>query len=113
MFTVMEIWHLKPGLEDKILQIMQMMDDMLGPPAHVHPGWCGHAQFYQSETQPCEVIMLYPWRTRELHADLLNQEEPRLTTFYADYCESPREIRYYNSLEVEVEHDEPDVHHNH
>jgi hypothetical protein len=105
MVTVFETWRLKPGLEASALALMQEMDCMLGPPAHRHPGWCGHAEFYQSAATPTEVLMVYPWRSRELHEDLAKREEPELQKFYADYCTAPREIRYYDELAVDVDHD--------
>lgn len=106
MISVMEIWHIKPGLEGDALALMQKMDDMLGPAAHDHKGWCGHASFYQSDERPGEIVMIYPWRSRELHEDLTLREEPVLKGFYEEYCASPREIHYYNQLMVEVEHND-------
>ncbi|WP_223280343.1 hypothetical protein [Nostoc sp. PA-18-2419] len=111
MIIVMEIWHLKLVLEDKALELMQMMDEKLGPQAHIHPGWCGHARFYQSFTCLTDVFILYPWRSRELHEDLVAQEEPLLKSFYNDFCTTPREINYYTELPVEVEHEEFDDYH--
>lgn len=105
MIIIMEDWSLKPGLEGRALEIMQEMDDLLGPPAHVHPGWCGHASFYQSASDPRRITMLYPWRSRELHDDLVADEEPRLADFYQRYCAGRREIRYFTEMPVEVEHD--------
>jgi hypothetical protein len=105
MIIVQEIWHLKPGLEDKALELMQQMDDLVGPPAHVHPGWSGHASFYQSTADPTAVIMQYSWYSRELHEDLARDEEPRLQEFYQTYCSMSREIHYYTELPVEVEHE--------
>lgn len=118
MITVIEIWHLKPGLEGSALDVMQRMDDMLGPPAHEHAGWCGHAEFYQSSARPTDVLMIYPWRSRQLHEDLATREEPLLAPFYAEYCSAPREIHYYDRLMVEVEHEHEDEgraasHHHH
>jgi hypothetical protein len=106
MITVLEFWHLKPGLEKDALALMQQMDDMLGPNAHVHPGWCGHARFFQKSELPGEVIMMYPWRSRELHEDLCVQERPVLQGFYEQYCTAPRDIHYFEELMVDVEQGE-------
>jgi hypothetical protein len=108
--TVVELWHLKPELADDALRLMQEMDDLLGPSAHEHPGWCGHAQFLQSHADPALVTMLYPWRSKELHEDLVRGEEPMLERFYEEYCTRPREIHYHDELEVEVEHDHEHEH---
>lgn len=104
MITVMEVWHIKPSFQDKVLDVMQKMDDMLGPPAHQDLGWCGHARFYQSVASPTKVLMIYPWRSRELHEALVEREEPLLRDFLAEHCTAAREIHYYNELPVEVEH---------
>lgn len=109
MISVMEVWHLKPELEGKAFEIMQEMDELLGPAAHEHPGWAGHAYFYQSHERAHEVIMLYSWRNRQEHADLVKQEKPQLEAFYAKYCSQPREIHYYDELLVDVDHDEDHV----
>lgn len=109
MITVVEIWHFKPEFQDKVLELMQSMDNVVGPPAHKHPGWCGHAKFYQNIVGLSDVMMLYPWRSQELHQDLANQEEPLLQDFHDKYCAAPREIYYYTELPVEVEHNEFDT----
>jgi len=103
MISVIEVWHLKSEFADRALELMQRMDDKVGPPAHLHPGWCGHAHFYQSRSQPTEVLMVYPWRSLELHEDLFRGEEPTLHSFYQQYCSRPREIHYYTELPVDVE----------
>lgn len=100
MITIMEVWYLKPGLEDKALEIMQTYDDMVEPPAHDHPGWTGHGQFYQNAERPTEVFMIYPWQSREMHDSLAAAEEPMLQDFYREYCSRPREILYYEELAV-------------
>lgn len=105
MITVMEVWHLKHSLKEKALELMQTMDDLLGPPAHVHPGWCGHASFYQDLDDPTKIVMVYTWRTRELHENLIDQEEPILRSFFEENCAQLRDIYYYSELPVEVEHD--------
>lgn len=106
MITVIEIWHLKPDKKNQALMLMQEMDDIVGPPAHKDSGWCGHAHFYQRTEHPNEVIMMYPWRSRELHEALIMQEETILASFIEENCTGPREITYYNELPVEVEHND-------
>ena len=115
MISVLEVWHLKPELAPRALELMQQMDDTVGPPAHQHPGWCGHARFLQSQSDPGRVLMLYPWRSLDLHEDLTRAEEPTLAEFYERYCTRPREIHYYTELEVDVDgdHDHGDHHHGH
>ncbi|MFS1512053.1 hypothetical protein VQL36_06395 [Chengkuizengella sp. SCS-71B] len=113
MITVMETWYLKNGLEKQALELMQEMDDLVGPGAHEHLGWCGHASFYQNSEKPNEVIMQYPWKSQELHVDLRDKEESLLTAFYAKYCLKPRNIIYFHELEVEVEHDHDSHSHSH
>ncbi|HZF10000.1 MAG TPA: hypothetical protein VFE33_14515 [Thermoanaerobaculia bacterium] len=110
MVVVMETWYLKPGLEDRVVEIMQEYDDLVGPPAHAHPGWCGHGRFFQSTANPSAVTMLYPWRSRELHEDLTANEARLVPPLFAKYCVRPREIHYYQELEVEVEHDHDHEH---
>lgn len=112
--AVMEVWHLKPEMDGRAFEIMQEMDDLVGPNAHEHPGWSGHAYFYQSQESPHELVMLYPWRSQEEHAELVEQEKPLLAGFYDKYCASPREIRYYDELPVDVDHrDEDHAHDDH
>ena len=108
MISVLEVWHLKPEFAPRALELMQQMDDVVGPPAHRHPGWCGHARFLQSRSDPTRVLMLYPWRSHELHADLTRDEEPTLADFYQRYCTRPREIHYYSELAVDVDGDHAD-----
>jgi heme-degrading monooxygenase HmoA len=110
MVVVMETWHLKPGFEDRAVEVMQEYDNLVGPPAHEHPGWCGHGRFFQSAADPSALTMLYPWRSRELHEDLTANEEKLLPPIYEKYCARPREIRYYQELAVEVEHDHEHEH---
>lgn len=102
---VVEIWKLRTDFADKATQVMQAMDEMLGPAAHAHAGWCGHASFYQNSQSPEEVMVLYPWKSKALHRDLTQTEDAQLEDFYSKYCTGPREIRYYHGLEVEVDHD--------
>lgn len=103
MITVMETWFLKPGLEDRALEILQEMEELVGPPAHAHPGWLDHARFLQGEDDPRRLVVLYPWRSRELLDDLLAGEEPRLRRFVERYCARPREVLCFNELPVDVE----------
>jgi hypothetical protein len=103
MIKVTEHFFLKRGLEGQADRIMQALDDLVGPAAHQHPGWCGHASFLQSQERPCEILMIYPWRSEELHADLFKQEQPLLADFYRRYCSAPREIAVYRELAVDVE----------
>lgn len=102
----MEIWHLKPEKEDQALALMQEMDDIVGPPAHEDSGWCGHAHFYQRTERPSEVVMLYSWRSRELHEALTIKEKSILVSFIEKNCTAPRDITYYTELPVDVEHNE-------
>jgi hypothetical protein len=106
MITVMEVWQLQARFSGQALELMQEMDDMLGPPAHAHPGWCGHARFYQSVADPSRVVMIYPWSSREHHETLVAREEAPLRDFVARYCAARREIHYYNELPVDVERNE-------
>jgi hypothetical protein len=106
MITVVETWQLKPEVADDALRLMQEMDDLVGPNAHAHSGWCGHARFLRGHDDSARVVMLYPWRSKELHEDLLRTEESMLADFQRAYCARPREIRYYDELDVEVEHDD-------
>lgn len=111
MIWVLEHWYFKPDLADPTA-VMQEMDDLLGPAAHEHPGWCGHARFFARLSDPADGIMLYPWRSLELHEDLARAEEPKLVEFYQRYCAKPRDITYYTELEVDVEdHDHEDHDH--
>ncbi len=113
MIWVIELWHLKPSAGDA-LHVVQEMDDLLGPNAHGHPGWCGHARFFQSRSDRSLVTVLYPWRSKELHEDLVRSEEPVLESFYDRYCARRRDIHYHDELDVEVEHDhEPGHGHEH
>jgi 3-oxoacyl-[acyl-carrier protein] reductase len=103
MIVVVEVWHLKPGLEARALEIMQEMDDIVEAPAHLNPGWCDHAHFYQSARDPTRVLMVYPWRSRESHEELAEREAPLLAAFHEKYCTRPRELQYHHELAVEHE----------
>ena len=74
VISVVEVWHLRPELADRAEQLMQEMDDLLEDNAHGHPGWCGHARFLASTEEPGRVLVLYPWRSAELLADLVRGE---------------------------------------
>jgi 3-oxoacyl-[acyl-carrier protein] reductase len=95
---VMERWHLKSEVANNGLTIMQEMDRLLETSTHEHPGWCGHASFYQSNDRPSEIIIVYPWRSRDLHAELMATEEPLLYDFQQEFCASTREVHYYSQL---------------
>lgn len=103
MITVMETWFLAPGLEGRAFEILQEMEDLLGPAAHAHPGWLDHAQFLQCQDDPRRLVVLYPWRSRELLDDLLAGEEPRLRRYVERYCSRPREVLCFSELPVDVE----------
>lgn len=106
MVTVMEVWHLKPEYVTNSTEIMQEMDDLVGPNAHEHPGWCGHASFFQDADNPTRITMIYPWANRELHEDITNREKNLLQGFIAKYCSSDRLIGYFDQLSVDVESSE-------
>ena len=105
MIYVLERFFLKPELERDAESIMQRLDDLVGPAAHEHPGWCGHAIFLQNLDHPGEVLMLYPWRSGEFHEALYQQEEPGLSKFYSEFCSGPRQVALYRPLDIEVEHE--------
>lgn len=111
MIQVCELFFLKDGLEGEATQVMQILDDLLGPAAHAHPGWCGHATFLQSIERSSEILMIYPWRNLELYAELCEQEESLLADFYRRYCTAPRRISFFRQMAVKVEHDEDGVSH--
>lgn len=98
--VVMEVWYLKPELADQALVLMQEMDRLLDSSTHAHPGWCGHASFYQRSETPFEVTIVYLWRNRELHEDLIARERRLLEVFHEQYCYCQREIHYYTQLDV-------------
>jgi len=105
LITVMETWFFKSELADRALELMQEEDELVGPNAHDHPGWSGHADFYQRADDPSQVVIVYPWLNRESHADLTAKEEPLLSEFVAKYCRRPRVFEFFTELPVEVEHD--------
>jgi hypothetical protein len=103
MITVIETWSIKQALQAQAKDIMQAMDDLLGPGAHAHPGWQGHASFFQRSDRPEEVVVLYPWESIESHRDLCERESEALPEFYEKYCNKPREIKYFSELLVDVD----------
>ena len=103
MISVVEVWQLRPELAGRAEELMQEMDDLLEDNAHGHPGWCGHARFFASTQDPGRVLVLYPWRSAELLADLVRAEEPLLADFVARCCTRPREVHVYEELAVDVE----------
>jgi hypothetical protein len=108
--TVVEKWCLRPEVADRGLEIMQEMDDLVGPGAHADPAWAGHGHFYRSRSAPHEFLMIYPWRSVAEHVRLRAREEPILADFHSRYCSAEREIFYYDELEVEVEHEHEHEH---
>src|SRR5262245_33421724 len=108
MIHICERFFLKEGLEQQAAQIMQILDDLVGPAAHKHPGWRGHAVVLQAEAPSNEILMLYPWASKELHAELFEKEEPLLADFYRQYCAAPRHIAFYRMLAVDVSHNHID-----
>jgi hypothetical protein len=105
VITVLEKWYLRADVAERDLEIMQEMDDLVGPGAHDDPAWAGHAHFYRSKRNPGEIHMIYPWRSAEEHEVLRAKEEPLLADFYARYCVAKRDISYFDELQVEVDHD--------
>lgn len=104
MVTVIEKWFLRPDVADRGLEIMQEMDDLVGPSAHEDPGWSGHAHFYRSQAAPTEFLMIYPWRSVEEHRRLRAREESLLTDFYERHCSTKRDISYHDELDVDHDH---------
>ncbi|ANJ06028.1 hypothetical protein [Streptomyces sp. LKA04] len=103
MVTVMETWRLRDEFAGRSLELMQEMDDIVGPAAHVDPGWCEHGRFFQLHGSPGEIRMMYTWRTRAEHEVFIKNEELLLTDFYERYCVGPREITYFDELPVDVD----------
>jgi len=103
MIIVMEVWLLKPEMESRALEILQEMENLLGPAAHSHRGWCDHARFLQDADKPARLVLLYPWHNRELLDDLLASEEPKLSGFIERYCIQPRQIHCLRELPVDID----------
>ncbi|MBL1114989.1 hypothetical protein JK364_21700 [Streptomyces sp. 110] len=103
MVTVIETWRLKEQFAGQSLELMQKMDDIVGPAAHVDPGWCEHGRFFQRRSRPGEIWMMYTWRSRAEHEVFIKNEELLLTDFYDRYCAGRREITYFDELPVDVD----------
>ncbi|GAA0923753.1 hypothetical protein [Virgisporangium aurantiacum] len=105
MITVIEQWFLRAEFVSRGTEVMQEMDDIVGPGAHDDPAWSGHATFFHSRVIGNKFLMIYPWRSVEDHEKLRAREEPLLKDFVARYCARDREISYYDVLDVDVDHD--------
>lgn len=103
MITVVERWYLKDECQDRGAEIMQQMDDLVGPDAHADPGWAGHASFFHLHGAGGEFLMMYDWHSVESHRELQRREDVRLTDFYARYCSAPRDVSYLEALHVDVD----------
>ncbi|MGW2051689.1 hypothetical protein ACWCPF_42140 [Streptomyces sp. NPDC001858] len=103
MVTVLETWRLTDEFAGQAFELMQEMDELVGPPAHVDPGWCEHGRFFQRQSNPGEIWMMYTWRSRAEHEKFILNEELLLADFYAKYCAGPREITYFTELPVDVD----------
>ncbi len=103
MIHVVETWQIKEEFADRVPELMQAMDDLVGPRTHAHPGYSGHATFFRHEAEPTKVWILYPWQSHAAHDDLISGEVSILGEFQAKYCATPREIAYLS----EVAHDHP------
>ncbi|HEX5592313.1 MAG TPA: hypothetical protein VFX35_03065 [Solirubrobacterales bacterium] len=98
MITVVETWYLAPEAARNAAKVMKEIDDIVGPIAHAHPGWCGHARFLQALNDPMRVSILYPWRSIEDHEHLTAQEEPHLERIFEEHCTQRRSFQYYTEL---------------
>jgi hypothetical protein len=98
VITVEETWYLSSEAAADATMAMQAIEDVIGPIAHGHSGWCGHASFLQQHEDPRCVLIVYPWRSLTDHQDLLSLEEPHLEELYERYCTAPRTVRYYTEL---------------
>jgi hypothetical protein len=108
MIIVMETWSLRPEFADQALELMQKMDDLVGPNAHADAGWSGHARFYRDHDDPARVLMSDPWRSVDEHRALSDSEETLLADFQDAYCASPRKVKYFDELPVDVDHESID-----
>jgi hypothetical protein len=111
MIHVLETWRFKEEVIDRIPELMQEMDDLVGPAAHEHPAFLGHATFLQHDDEPTKVWVLYPWRSREEAVELTASEGPLIDDFQAKYCTSPREITYLSEVPHDHDHDDDHDHH--
>lgn len=102
MITVQERYSLKPEYVTSADEVMQKLDDILGPAAHESDGWVDHARFLQDRLHRSQVVIIYPWESAESLCDLVHDEETRLGEFYATYCTKPREISVFETLAVDV-----------
>lgn len=102
MITVREVWQLKAEFAGSAREIMQEMDDLVGPGAHDDPGWVGHAVFLQNTDRPTEIIVQYPWANLESHRSLTDREHDILAAFTEKYCSKDRRIEYFETLDVDV-----------
>ncbi|MDX2547638.1 hypothetical protein ACOT81_07545 [Streptomyces sp. WI04-05B] len=103
MVIVIETWRLRPEFGGRALELMQEMDDIVGPAAHVNPGWCEHGRFFQLQDNVSEIWMKYTWRSRPEHEKFIAEEELILGEFYSKYCVGPRRITYLTELPVDVD----------
>jgi hypothetical protein len=103
MVTVVETWRLKAEFEDRVLDLMQVMDDIVGPAAHVDAGWREHGRFFQLQERPTEVWMIYTWGSRAEHEEFMVGEDKRIADFTAEFCEGPRDVTYFTELPVDVD----------
>jgi hypothetical protein len=103
MIHVVETWRIKEEFADRVPELMQEMDDLVGPRTHAHAGFTGHATFFRHEAKPTMVWILYPWHSHDSHEELISAEAPILGEFQAKYCAAPREIGYLS----EIPHDHP------
>lgn len=109
--TVLETWRFKEEFLEQIPELMQEMDNLVGPPAHDHPAFLGHATFLQHDDEPTKVWVTYPWRSRAEAEALVAGEGHLIDDFQAQYCSQPREVSYLT--EVPHSHDMEDHDHHH
>ena len=103
MITVIETWHLLPRYAHRALEIMQRMDEIVGPYAHTNSGWIDHARFYQAAADPSIVLMLYYWHDCHSHSIVTNREKTTLAEFITHFCSQDRTIAYFDELPVDVD----------
>jgi hypothetical protein len=103
MVIVREAWKLRPEYASDAAKIMQEMDDLVGPGAHAHSGWSGHAEFHQNINRPTDVTITYQWASAESHRTLVQAEIPVIAEFTTKYCSEQRQIEYYEILAVDVD----------
>jgi 3-oxoacyl-[acyl-carrier protein] reductase len=98
MIVVEETWYLSDDAAENATAVMQEVEDVIGPIAHGHSGWCGHAKFLQRIDESTRVTIVYPWRSIAEHEDLLAREASHLSPYYERYCTRPRLVTYYAEL---------------